>query len=99
MRSCEVVRSVALAAALFGSVTAAGAAEPVTIATVGPGNLAFLHYDLAQRLGYFKDEGLEATLQYTKSGAQATLAVLTGAAEFGGASFDNTVRAAAQGKP
>lgn len=73
-------------------------AERVAIALGGTGTLDFVPAEVADALGYFTEQGLDARLQYFQSGTHAALAVLGGSADFSANAFDHAVKAATQGK-
>lgn len=87
-----------LALALLSPSRRADAAEKVTIAIGGFGNMLYLPYDLAQALGYFAEEGLQVEFQYFRGGSQTATALLAGDVDFTGNSFDHAIKASLQGK-
>lgn len=74
------------------------AAERVSIAIGGFGNMAYLPYDVARALGYFTEQDLEVEFQYLKGGSQAATALLSKGVDFSGNSLDHALKASLQGK-
>ena len=76
----------------------AGDRKALTIAVGGQTLFAYLPLTLADRLGYFRDEGLNVTIADLKGGSEAMAALLGGSAEFVTGFYEHTIRAQAQGK-
>jgi NitT/TauT family transport system substrate-binding protein len=76
----------------------AGNLKALTIAVGGQPVFAYLPLTLADRLGYFRDEGLVVTIADLKGGSEAMAALLGGSAEFVTGFYEHTIRAQAQGK-
>ncbi len=70
----------------------------VRISTYTQGSLTALPMLLAERLGYFKSEGLSVTIEETASGSKAIQALLGGSAEVASAFYELTVQMAVQGR-
>ena len=68
----------------------------ITIA-MGGKNLYYLPFTIAEKLGYFKDEGLDATIVDFAGGAKAAQAMLGGSAEFASGSYEYTINMQARG--
>ncbi|MFL6414506.1 MAG: ABC transporter substrate-binding protein [Bryobacteraceae bacterium] len=75
-----------------------GRARRVRIATYTQGSLTALPLVLTQRLGLFKGEGLDVTVEETAGGTKAIEALLGGSADVGSAFHELTVQMAAQGR-
>ncbi|MBK5290077.1 MAG: ABC transporter substrate-binding protein [Acidobacteriia bacterium] len=71
----------------------------VRIAVGGQAQLVYLPLTLAERLGYFRDEGIEVTLFDFPGGAKALEAMLGGSADVVCGFYDHTVQMTAEGKP
>jgi NitT/TauT family transport system substrate-binding protein len=87
-----------LLAAAACSREGAGDRKALTIAVGGQTVLAYLPLTMADRLGYFRDEGLDVTIVDLKGGSEAMAALLGGSAEFVTGFYEHTIRAQAQGK-
>lgn len=98
MRTWTLLFPLSLALALVGAASPAPAGERVTIALSGAGTMDYVPLEVAHALGYLADEGLDADLQYFKSGTHAATALLAGGADFSGNAFDHAVKAALQGR-
>ena len=86
------------------SAAATGAATQPPRATVrvaigSAASLNYLSWDLAKALGYFEDENLDVTLNYSASGNDAATALLSGSVEFTGNSMDQSIKAQIAGTP
>ena len=77
MRIRAAIYSLAFASALAGS-TAALAADKVTIIVGGYEKQIYLPAKLTERLGYFKDEGLDVELLNEAAGVDAENEMLAG---------------------
>jgi len=95
----------ALAAALGLAASAAAAAGPalekkdVKIAVGGKTLFYYLPLTLAERLGYFKDEGLEVEIVDFAGGAKSLQALIGGSADFVSGAFEHTINMHARGIP
>lgn len=98
MRPRSLLPPMLLTVALLSAPLVAHANERVTIALGGTGTLDFLPVEVAHALGYFTEQGIDASLQYFQSGTHSALAVIGGSAEFSANAFDHAVKAATQGK-
>jgi NitT/TauT family transport system substrate-binding protein len=86
--------------ASLGAVTACtrkrtAQALQVRLAVGGAAQLVYLPTTLAQQLGYYRDEGLEVTLQDFPGGSKALQALLGGSADVVSGFFDHTIQMAA----
>ncbi len=61
--------------------------------------LCVVPYEVTQAAGFFTDEGLEVELVYTRGGNAAMQALVGGAVDYAGTSFDVALQAFAQGAP
>ena len=106
------ITTLLLAAACGGATNAPPAATPapgaaatqpprasVRVAIGSAASLNYLSWDLAKALGYFDDESLDVTLNYSASGNDAATALLSGSVEFTGNSMDQSIKAQIAGKP
>jgi NitT/TauT family transport system substrate-binding protein len=72
--------------------------KQITIA-MGGKNLYYLPLTIAERLGYFKEEGLQATIVDFPGGAKAAQAMLGGSADVASGSYEYTINMQAKGVP
>jgi NitT/TauT family transport system substrate-binding protein len=73
---------------------------PVRMANVGPGiQTPWMPLALANTLGYYKDEGLEATLEGFSSNAKTLQALVGGSVDVAGSSYSQIIQIAAEGQP
>ncbi|TAL97547.1 MAG: transporter substrate-binding domain-containing protein [Paraburkholderia sp.] len=90
--------------ALFAIVTLPAAAKdapekPVlTMAVGGLPGLYYLPVLVANQLGYFKDEGLDVTLEDFAGGSKALEAVVGGSADVGAGAYEHTIFMQAKGQ-
>ena len=61
--------------------------------------LCVVPYEVTQDAGFFTDEGLDVELVYTRGGNAAMQALVGGAVDYAGTSFDVALQAFAQGAP
>lgn len=93
-----------LAAALTGLLIGAGAAQPasaadkITLMVGGLEKQIYLPFMLTQRLGYFKDQGLEVELLSEPSGVDAEDELLAGTVQGVGGFYDHCIDMQAKGK-
>lgn len=80
-----------------GSAGAAGGSR-VTMAIPAPSLVVLLPATLADRLGYYADEGLDVRLEQFQSGSKALHALLAGDAEVVQGFYEHTVHLAARGQ-
>ena len=91
----------AVVALLFvGAVHAQGAPEKskVHIAVGGKTALYYLPLTIAERLGYFKDEGLEVTISDFAGGSQSLRAVAGGSADVVAGAYEHTINMQSRGQ-
>jgi NitT/TauT family transport system substrate-binding protein len=89
----RVLGACALAAALSAS-----AADKMTIMVGGADKQIYLPATLAERLGYFREQGLDVEMQSESSGISATDVLLAGAAHGVIGAYDHTIDLQAKGK-
>jgi NitT/TauT family transport system substrate-binding protein len=92
----SVMPSVATLAAGCSPKPTAGA--HVRIAIGGQNQMIYLATTLAQELGYYKDEGVDAELQDFQGGAKALQALVGGSADVVSGFYDHTIQMAAEGR-
>jgi NitT/TauT family transport system substrate-binding protein len=94
--------TVCAVAALLGAGGVAAAAAPekqnVVIAVGGKSSLYYLPLTLAERLGYFKDEGLAVQILDFAGGAKALQAMMGGSADVVAGGFDHVIILRAKGQ-
>ncbi len=101
MRTSQAFSRSALAAVLlFGTAlaTAASAADKITLMVGGLEKQIYLPFMLTQRLGYFKEQGLDVELLTEPSGVDAEDELLAGAVQGVGGFYDHCVDLQAKGK-
>jgi NitT/TauT family transport system substrate-binding protein len=70
----------------------------VRMAVGGQTQFIYLPLTLADRLGYFKDEGLSVTIADLRGGSEALAAMMGGSVDMVTGFYEHTIRARAQGK-
>jgi NitT/TauT family transport system substrate-binding protein len=85
-------------AALAGMAQAAPEKSKVTIAVGGKAALYYLPLALAERLGYFKDEGLDVEILDFAGGAKALQAMMGGSADIVSGGYDHVIIMHARGQ-
>lgn len=70
----------------------------VTVASAGVSLMGNLPAELADSQGWFRQEGLDVTMQDLKGGAAAAKALIGGSAEFACLALDHALKARAQGE-
>ncbi len=87
---------------LVACAASAGSAPPekreITIAVGGKAALYYLPLSLAERLGYFKDEGLLVEILDFPGGAKSLQAMVGGSADVVSGGFDHTITMQARGQ-
>jgi NitT/TauT family transport system substrate-binding protein len=82
---------------------AAGAQAPekkkITIAVGGKSLFYYLPLSIAERKGYFRDEGLEVEIPDFPGGAKALQALVGGSADFVSGAYEHTINMAAKHQP
>src|SRR5437762_6185716 len=92
-RSLIVAACAFTAAAMPFSVQAQGKPEKakVSIAVGGKAGFYYLPLTIAERLGYFKDEGLDVEISDFEGGSKALQAVVGGSADVVSGAWENTI--------
>src|SRR4051812_47148907 len=94
-----------LAALALGMVVAVGAAaqspekKKITIAVGGKSLFYYLPLTVAERNGYFKDEGLDVEIPNFDGGAKALQALVGGSADMVSGAYEHTINMAAKKQP
>jgi NitT/TauT family transport system substrate-binding protein len=70
----------------------------IVIAVGGKQGMIYLPLTVAERLGYFKEAGLDVDIQNLAGGGQALRALIGGSADLVSGFYDHTIQMAAQGK-
>ena len=97
-------RRIALAALALAPLIASGiggaraASRRVTIAVGGKAALFYLPLTLAERLGYFRDEGLDVQILDFPGGAKSLQAMMGGSADVVSGGFDHVIILRAKGQ-
>jgi NitT/TauT family transport system substrate-binding protein len=95
----------ALAALVLGIAFASGASaqapekKKITIAVGGKSLFYYLPLSVAERKGYFRDEGLEVEIPDFAGGAKALQALVGGSADFVSGAYEHTINMAAKKQP
>jgi NitT/TauT family transport system substrate-binding protein len=95
----------ALAAIALGAAIVTGAAaqapekKKITIAVGGKSLFYYLPLTVAERKGYFKDEGLEVEIPDFAGGARALQALVGGSADMVSGAYEHTINMAAKKQP
>jgi sulfonate transport system substrate-binding protein len=99
-RSCAAaLSSVLLWCALSGCARHDAAGAPhVRIAVGGQNQMVYLPTTLAQELGFYREEGIDAELQDFAGGAKALQALVGGSADVVSGFYDHTIQMAAEGR-
>ncbi|HEY2138376.1 MAG TPA: ABC transporter substrate-binding protein, partial [Xanthobacteraceae bacterium] len=90
--------------AALATVPAARAADKPELATVrlavgGRSGLFYLPLTVTERLGYFKEAGLDVEIADVQAGVRALQAVVGGSADVATGTFDHTIQMQAKGQP
>ncbi len=93
----------ALASALILSLHGAGAQDRpaesrVRLVVGGKAAIFYLPLSVTERLGYFKELGLDADIADVQSGARALQSLIGGSADMGVGTFDHTIQMQAKGE-
>ncbi len=73
--------------------------KKITVAVGGKGLFYYLPLTLAERLGYFKDEGLDVEIADFAGGAKALQALVGGSADLVSGAFEHTINMQAKKQP
>ena len=77
----------------------ARAQEKVRLAVGGKSAVFYLPLSVTERLGYFKDAGLDVEISDVASGARALQSIVGGSAEIGIGTFDHAIQMQAKNQP
>ena len=80
-------------------VTEARAQTKVRLAVGGKPAMFYLPLTVVERLGYFKDAGLDVEISDFPGGARALQALVGGSADVVAGAFDHTIQMQAKGQP
>jgi len=86
-------------AAVVLSLNAASAQDKVRIAVGGKSGVYYLPLSVTERLGYFKDAGLDIEIVDVASGARALQSIVGGSADIGNGNFDHAIQMQAKNQP
>jgi NitT/TauT family transport system substrate-binding protein len=92
-----LVSFVLIVSSACGRSTDAGARH-VRIAVGGQNQMVYLPTTLAQELGFYREEGIDAELQDFAGGAKALQALVGGSADVVSGFYDHTIQMAAEGR-
>jgi NitT/TauT family transport system substrate-binding protein len=89
-----------VAAALTGAASAQAPEKPsLTLGVGGKGLLYYLPLTLAERLGYFKEQGLDVTITDFGGGAKSLQSLIGGSADLVTGAYEHTIRMQSKGQP
>ena len=88
-----------IVAMLLSAAVPAAAQERVSLAVGGKSAVYYLPLSVAERLGYFKDAGLDVEIIDVASGGRALQSIVGGSAEIGIGNFDHAIQMQAKGQP
>jgi NitT/TauT family transport system substrate-binding protein len=71
----------------------------VRLSVGGKSGLFYLPLSVTERLGYFKEEGIEVEISDVQSGARALQSLIGGSADVGTGTFDHTIQMQAKHQP
>ena len=94
-----VLGTLALCLTLTGAANAQAVEKPnLTLGVGGKGLLYYLPLTLAERLGYFKEQGLNVTINDFAGGAQSLQALVGGSIDVVAGAYEHTIRMQAKGQ-
>ncbi len=94
-----MLAGVAVAVAVAGTAPAsAQEKKQITLGVGGKGLLYYLPLTLAERLGYFKEQGLDVTINDFAGGAQSLQALVGGSVDVVAGAYEHTIRMQAKGQ-
>jgi NitT/TauT family transport system substrate-binding protein len=102
MKVVQLVAVVATAASLALTGAASAQAPEKPSLTLGVGGKALLYYlplTLTERLGYFKEQGLDVTITDFGGGAKSLQSLIGGSADVVTGAYEHTIRMQAKGQP
>ena len=88
-----------LAVVAFGASAQAPEKKKITIAVGGKGLFYYLPLTVAERKGYFKDEGLEVEIPDFAGGAKSLQALIGGSADMVSGAYEHTINMVAKKQP
>ena len=95
-----LVGALALSAMFAGAATAqAPEKKDLTLGVGGKGLLYYLQLTLTERLGYFKEQGLNVTITDFGGGAKALQSLIGGSADVVTGAYEHTIRMQVKGQP
>jgi NitT/TauT family transport system substrate-binding protein len=94
-----ITRALAAAALAVLLTNAAGAQEKVRIAVGGKSAVFYLPLSVTERLGYFKEAGLDVEIADVASGGRTLQAVVGGSSDIGVGTFDHAIQMQAKNQP
>src|SRR5262245_64323033 len=97
MRMKRLIGMALMVAAACGG--PASAQEKVRFAVGGKSAVFYLPLSVTERLGYFKDAGLDVEIADVASGGRTLQAIIGGSAEIGIGTFDHTIQMQAKNQP
>jgi len=99
----RLIQALAALALGIAFITGAAAQAPekkkITIAVGGKSLFYYLPLSVAERKGYFRDEGLEVEIPDFAGGAKALQALVGGSADFVSGAYEHTINMAAKKQP
>src|SRR5471032_1304023 len=99
-RFIQAVGTLLLGAAIVaGAWAQAPEKKKITIAVGGKSLFYYLPLSVAERKGYFKDEGLDVEIPDFPGGAKALQALVGGSADFVSGAYEHTINMAAKKQP
>src|SRR5947207_8243784 len=94
-----VVATLAFALSLAGAAHAQGLErKQVTLGVGGKTTLYYLPLTICERLGYFKEQGLEVSINDFRGGAQSLQALVGGSVDVVTGAYEHTIRMQAKGQ-
>ena len=93
------IAALALKLALCAIATDASAQTKVRLSVGGQSALYYLPLTITDRLGYFKDEGLDVEISDLSGGARALQALMGGSADVVTGAYDHTIQMQAKNQP
>jgi len=100
MRMLRTLAAVAAGLAIaLGAAAQAPEKKKITIAVGGKNLFYYLPLSVAERKGYFKEEGLEVDIPDFAGGAKALQALVGGSADFVSGAYEHTINMAAKKQP
>src|SRR5437764_9559889 len=103
MITVRTIAGLALALSLVVSAQAQSQAQALekkqlTLGVGGKTALYYLPLTICERLGYFKEQGLDVTINYFRGGAQSLQALVGGSVDVVTGAYEHTIRMQAKGQ-